>query len=57
VSAQLETNYGRCFTEKKLRRMLRFAEQFSDKQMLIAFSQKLRGSYFIELLPIKIMMP
>lgn len=33
--------------------MLRFAEQFSDKQMVIAFSQKLRWSYFIELLPIK----
>ncbi|OXA72015.1 hypothetical protein B0A67_09300 [Flavobacterium aquidurense] len=28
VSAKLETKYGRSFTEKKLRRMLRFAEQF-----------------------------
>lgn len=39
--------------KKKLRRMLRFVEQFSDKQMVIAFSQKLRWLYFIELLPIK----
>lgn len=53
LSAQLETKYGRSFTEKNLRRMLRFAEQFSDKQMVIAFSQKLSWSHFIELLPIK----
>jgi predicted nuclease of restriction endonuclease-like (RecB) superfamily len=53
VSAQLETKYGRSFTEKNLRRMLRFAEQFSDKQMVIALSQKLSWSHFIELLPIK----
>ena len=30
VSAQLENKYGRNFTEKNVRRMLRFAEQFSD---------------------------
>ncbi|SDZ59294.1 Protein of unknown function [Flavobacterium aquidurense] len=53
LSAQLETKYGRSFTEKNLRRMLRFAEQFSDKQMVIALSQKLSWSHFIELLPIK----
>jgi hypothetical protein len=53
LSAQLETKYGRSFTEKNLRRMLRCAEQFSDKQMLIKFSQKLSWSHFIELLPIK----
>lgn len=38
LSAQLETKYGRSFTEKNLRRMLRFAEKFSDKQMVIALS-------------------
>ena len=53
LSAQLETKYGRSFTEKNLRRMLRFAEQFSDQQMVIALSQKLSWSHFIELLPIK----
>lgn len=53
LSAQLETKYGRSFTEKNLRRMLRFADQFSDKQMVVAFSQKLSWSHFIELLPIK----
>lgn len=53
LSAQLETKYGRSFTEKNVRRMLRFAEQFSDKQMVITLSQKLSWSHFIELLPIK----
>ncbi|WP_281636720.1 PDDEXK nuclease domain-containing protein [Flavobacterium marginilacus] len=53
VSAQLENKYGRNFTEKNVRRMLRFAEQFPDKQIVVTFSRKLNWSHFIELLPIK----
>ena len=30
VSAQLENKYGRNFTEKNVRRMIKFAEQFTD---------------------------
>ena len=30
VSAQLENKYGRNFEEKNLRRMMQFAEQFTD---------------------------
>jgi predicted nuclease of restriction endonuclease-like (RecB) superfamily len=53
VSAQLENKYGRNFTEKNVRRMLRFAEQFTDKQIVVTLSRQLSWSHFIELLPIK----
>lgn len=53
VSAQLENKYGRNFTEKNVRRMLRFAEQFTNKQIVVTLSQQLSWSHFIELLPIK----
>ena len=35
VSAQLENKYGRNFEVKNLRRMMQFAEQFSDKQIVV----------------------
>ena len=53
VSAQLENKYGRNFTEKNVRRMLRFAEQFTDNQIVVTLSRQLSWSHFIELLPIK----
>jgi predicted nuclease of restriction endonuclease-like (RecB) superfamily len=53
VSAQLENKYGRNFTEKNVRRMLRFAEKFTDKQIVVTLSRQLSWSHFIELLPIK----
>ncbi len=53
VSAQLENKYGRNFTEKNVRRMLRFAEQFTDRQIVVTLSRQLSWSHFIELLPIK----
>jgi predicted nuclease of restriction endonuclease-like (RecB) superfamily len=53
VSAQLENKYGRNFTEKNVRRMLRFAEQFTDKQIVVTLSRQLSWSHFIELLPVK----
>ncbi|WP_281226105.1 PDDEXK nuclease domain-containing protein [Flavobacterium aquiphilum] len=53
LSAQLENKYGRNFTEKNLRRMLRFAEQFMDRQIVVTLSRQLSWSHFIELLPIK----
>ena len=35
VSAQLETKYGKNFTEKNVRRMMQFAEQFQDYQIVV----------------------
>lgn len=51
LSAQLENKYGRNFTEKNVRRMLRFAEQFTDRQIVVTLSRQLSWSHFIELLP------
>lgn len=53
LSAQLENKYGRNFTEKNVRRMLRFAEQFTDFQIVVPLSRKLSWSHFVELLPLK----
>jgi hypothetical protein len=47
LSAQLENKYGRNFTEKNVRRMLRFAEQFSDFQIVVTLSRQLSWSHFV----------
>jgi len=52
VSAQLANKYGRNFEEKNFRRMMQFADQFSDKQIVVTLSRQLSRSHFIELLPI-----
>jgi hypothetical protein len=50
IPAQLKTKYGTSFIEKNLRRMLRYAENFSAKQMVMAFSKiKLVTLYFFSL--------
>jgi predicted nuclease of restriction endonuclease-like (RecB) superfamily len=53
VSAQLEKKYGRNFTEKNVRRMIRFADQFTDFQVVVSLSRELSWSHFVELLPLK----
>jgi hypothetical protein len=53
VSAQLELKYGRNFTEKNLRRMIKFYQEFSDFNILPPLVAKLSWSHFIELFPLK----
>ncbi|MFV8346478.1 PDDEXK nuclease domain-containing protein [Flavobacterium sp. ZB4P13] len=53
VSAQLENKYGRNFEEKNLRRMMQFAEQFTDKQIVVTLSRQLSWSHFLAIIPIK----
>lgn len=53
VSAQLEKQYGRQFTEKNLRRMMRFAEVFPDFEIVAPLVRQLSWSHFLLLLPIK----
>ncbi|MFH1004249.1 MAG: PDDEXK nuclease domain-containing protein [Bacteroidota bacterium] len=53
LSAQLEKAYGRNFTEKNVRRMMRFAEQFTDIEIVVPLSRQLSWSHFVELLPLK----
>ena len=53
VSTQLEMKYGRNFNEKNVRRMMKFASEFSDFEILPPLAAKLSWSHFIELFPLK----
>jgi predicted nuclease of restriction endonuclease-like (RecB) superfamily len=53
LSAQLENSYGRNFNEKNVRRMMQFAEQFSDNQIVVTVSRQLSWSHILDLLPLK----
>lgn len=53
LSAQLEKIYGRNFNEKNLRRMMRFAEVFSDFSIVAPVVRQLSWSHFLMLLPLK----
>ncbi len=55
VSAQIELKYGRNFNEKNVRRMMKFANEFSDFEILPPLAAKLSWSHFIELFPLKSM--
>jgi predicted nuclease of restriction endonuclease-like (RecB) superfamily len=53
VSTQLETHYGRNFAERNVRRMMQFAEQFQDLEIVSPLATQLSWSHFVELLPLK----
>jgi predicted nuclease of restriction endonuclease-like (RecB) superfamily len=53
LSAQLVAQYGRNYEEKNLRRMLQFAEQFTDFQIVVTLSRQLSWSHFLNLFPLK----
>lgn len=53
VSAQLEERFGRNFTEKNVRRMIQFAEQFPDNSIVVTLSRQLSWSHFLALIPLK----
>ena len=53
LSTQLATKYGNSFTLRNLRRMVQFASQFSDIEIVTTLSSQLSWSHFTELLRIK----
>lgn len=53
ISTQLQEKYGNSFELKNLRRMMQFAEQFSDFQIVVTLSRQLTWSHFIVLIPLK----
>jgi hypothetical protein len=53
LSRQLTEKYGRSFEEKNLRRMLQFAEQFQDDEIVATLSRQLSWSHFLALIPLK----
>ena len=53
LSTQLKEKYGRNFELRNLRRMMQFADEFSDIEIVSTLSTQLSWSHFIELLPLK----
>ena len=50
LSAKLTAEYGRGYTEKSLRHMVRFAEAFPDEQIVSALRRQLSWTHFKELI-------
>ncbi|MDR2727795.1 MAG: PDDEXK nuclease domain-containing protein [Chitinispirillales bacterium] len=53
LSQRLEGKYGRSFEFRNLRRMMQFAEQFSDFAIVSPLATQLTWSHIIEILPLK----
>jgi predicted nuclease of restriction endonuclease-like (RecB) superfamily len=53
LSRQLTLAHGSSFEEKNLRRMVQFAQMFSDEEIVVTLSRQLTWSHFIALLPLK----
>ncbi len=53
LSRQLTEKYGRNFEEKNLRRMMQFAGQFTDMEIVVTLSRHLNWSHFLVLIPLK----
>ena len=53
LSPQLQVKYGKSFELTNLRRMMRFAEKFTDYEIVASLSPLLSWSHIIELLPLK----
>jgi len=53
LSTQLQSKYGKTFDLQNLRRMMRFAERFSDFEIVSTLSTQLSWSHFVEVLPQK----
>jgi predicted nuclease of restriction endonuclease-like (RecB) superfamily len=53
LAKQLEAEYGRGFSSKSLRHMLRFAEVYPDIQIVSTLSRQLAWSHFLELIYLK----
>ena len=54
VSRQLQEEFGaKGFDEKSIRRMMNFADRFSDFQIVAQLARQLSWSHFIEVMPLK----
>ena len=53
LATKLVERYGRNFAERNIYRMMQFAENFSEPEILSELATKLSWSHFIELLPLK----
>jgi predicted nuclease of restriction endonuclease-like (RecB) superfamily len=53
LSRQLAEKFGRNFEEKNIWRMIQFAKQFQDDELIVTLSRQLSWSHFLALIPLK----
>jgi predicted nuclease of restriction endonuclease-like (RecB) superfamily len=53
LSTQLKDKYGKNFELRNVQRMMQFAEQFPDMEIVAPLARQLSWSHFVTLLPIK----
>jgi hypothetical protein len=53
LSAELAPEYGQGFSERNLSRIVRFAEVFPDREIVLGLSRQLGWSHFVELLQLR----
>lgn len=53
LSAKLILEYGKGFSEKNLRRMIQFADLFSEQKIVVTLSRQLSWSHFLALIPLE----
>ena len=54
VATQLQDEYGKKgFELRNIRRMMQFAQEFTDEQIVVTMSRQLSWSHFVEVLPLK----
>jgi len=53
LATQLTSSFGRSFEIRNLRRMMQFAEQFEDFEIVSALPTQLSWSHFVEILPVE----
>lgn len=53
VSRELVEKFGRNYEEKNLRRMIQFAEKYTDIENVVTLSRHLSWSHFLTLIPLK----
>jgi hypothetical protein len=53
LSRQLSDKFGRSFNTRNLRRMMQFADEFPDLEIVTTLSSQLSWSHFIELFSLK----
>jgi predicted nuclease of restriction endonuclease-like (RecB) superfamily len=52
LSRQLVAEYGRGFADKNLRRMMQFAQAYSDEKIVVTLLRQLSWSHFLALIPL-----
>jgi len=53
VSRELVEKFGKNYEEKNLRRMIQFAQKYSDFENVVTLSRHLSWSHFLALIPLK----